>query len=102
MIFPKFILLSGTFTGLSGYNRLIAKKGEVSVPKTDFPGNDILIVNLAPRASGKRAAIGSLEVAKFNDRDRCIGIAKKVLGIANHEIHEGSLGRRVRRHICRG
>jgi hypothetical protein len=51
-------------------------------------GLDILFIDLAPRASGKLPAVGSLEIAELNDRDRRVGDAFEVAGLLDHALHQ--------------
>jgi hypothetical protein len=53
------------------------------VTKPYFSGLDILIVDLARRASGKSAAVRSLKIAELDERDRCIGVPLEVLHLGN-------------------
>lgn len=56
----------------------------MNIPKTDFPGLNILFDDLTPRVSGKFAAIWSLKVAKFNHCYWGVFIAQPMASLAYH------------------
>lgn len=91
VIGPKRVLLGCTFTGFPCPLRLGSKKCEVPVAKAHDTGLDVLFIDLASRASGKSPAIGSLEIAELNNRDRRVRVALKVTGLLDHALHQFSL-----------
>ena len=58
------------------------------VAQPDYAFLDVLLIDLARRASGESPAVRSLEVAKLDDRHRGIGIPFKVAGLGDDRGHQ--------------
>ena len=58
------------------------------VTETHDTAFDILLIDLATRASGKLPAVRSLKVAELDDGHRGVGVAFKMAGLADHERHQ--------------
>ena len=59
----------------------------MDIPKTNFTGLYVVFEDLATRASGKSAAVGSLVIAELDDRNLCVFSASKVAGLLRHQLH---------------
>lgn len=88
MIFPEGILIAGTFSGFGCPLRFITQYDKIEIAKTNFPRINICCYDLTTRVSGKAPAEWSLIVAKFNDRDRGIGVALEVGGVTDEVVHQ--------------
>jgi hypothetical protein len=87
MIFPVFVLVAGTFCCFCGPLAFIAQESYRPITQADLPGVDISLFDLATRASGKTAAVGSLIIAKFDDRNRGILVAFDMMSLRNQVCH---------------
>ena len=88
VIFPKGILVTGTFRGFGRPERFFPQEGEVEVAKTNFTCIYVSGLYLTTRVSGKTPAVGSLKIAELDDRDRGVGITFEMGGVADEVSHE--------------
>ena len=70
------------------------------VTKAHFPRLDVLLIDLAPRASGVSPAERSLEVAELDQRDRGSRVALKVHGLRDQGLHQRLLAVRLSGAPC--
>lgn len=88
MVLPEGILLGGALAGFRCPLRFRPQEGEMPVTETDLPIGDITFIDLATRASGKTAAVRSLEVAELEHHHRGVRIAFKVAGAFDQVDHQ--------------
>lgn len=88
MIFPKGILVTGTFRGFGRPERFFPKEGEVEVSKTDFTCIYVSGLYLTTRVSCETAAVWSLKIAELDNRDRGVGVTFEMGGVADQVFHK--------------
>jgi hypothetical protein len=94
-IFPKSILICSALAGFSRPHRFFSKESYVPVTHANFPVIYILFVYLTPRVSGMSAAVRSLKIAEFDQRDGSVGIPLEMLDLGHQIIHELLPGSRI-------
>jgi hypothetical protein len=87
MVLPELILVAGTLAGLSRPLRFFSQESHVPVTKPDLAVFHIRIFDLTLRASGKSAAVWSLKIAEFEQRDWSVGIPLEMLHLGQQVIH---------------
>jgi hypothetical protein len=88
VIFPKSILVSGTFAGFCCPLRFGSQESEMPVSETNFTSLDVIFIDLTPRVSGKSAAEWSLVVAEFDHGDRGIRVSFEMVGLSDKKFHQ--------------
>lgn len=58
------------------------------ITETYDTGFDVGRFNLARRASGKSPTVGSLEIAKLDERNGCVGIPLKVARLCKQQTND--------------
>lgn len=89
VVLPESILLGRTFAGLPRPLGFGTKKGKMHVPKTHLSGCNVLLFDLATRASGKLAAERSLEIAEFDQGDGSVRVAPEMAHTGQDGVHQG-------------
>ena len=66
----------------------LSEDNEVNITKLDNTGINIFFLDLAPRASGKFAAVRSLEIAEHDQFHWRIRVAFELTGLLEHHIDQ--------------
>ena len=101
MIGPKLALVCRAFAGFGRTGRFRPQNGKMFVGKAYLAGANVLFADSTQRVDGPAAAVGSLEIAEFNQSDGRIGLALKVAGIRQHKVHDGGGGGGLSGVFCR-
>ncbi len=87
MKLPEGILVTGTFGCLGCPLRFITQEGEVEIAETHLTRFHVTCFDLTTRVSGKVPAEWSLVIAKFDQRDRGVGVTLEMGRLTDDPIH---------------
>ncbi len=76
--FPELPLIRSALACLGCPLGFISQDGIIPITKTNFTLLYKCIINLATRASGINATVGSLKIAEFDNCNRRIGFSQKM------------------------